>query len=191
MRLLGSDEVERVPQTGAVGSVQRAEVRLPAAMLERIWQPEHLERLARSYWRHLSRVTLGLVRIVYAEDSRTAVLVSRRLPLLRFGAPRYETSADRGRVTWRIDRGLLVAREGRGEGFLRITVSRGAGAVSPEGEAILDVALEVRNFYPWLRGGGRFARLGARLYGQTQLRAHVLICNGFLRSLARFDLPPS
>ena len=63
--------------------------------------------------------------------------------------------------------------------------------MSPAGEAILDVALEVRNFYPWLRGGGRFARLGAWLYGQTQLRAHVLICNGFLRSLARFDLPDS
>ena len=33
--------------------------------------------------------------------------------------------------------------------------------------------------------------IGAWLYGQTQLRIHVLICNGFLRSLARLDLPPS
>ncbi len=38
---------------------------------------------------------------------------------------------------------------------------------------------------------GRFARFGAWLYGQTQLRIHVLVCNAFLRSLARLDLPPS
>jgi hypothetical protein len=189
VRLLGSDEVERVPQTGAVASLQQAEITLPAATLEQLWRPERLEQLARAYWRHLRRVTLGLVRVVYSERSRTAVLVSPRLPLLRFHAPEYETSSDRGRVTWRIDRGLLVAREGHDAGFLRITVSR-AGPVEPgAAEATLHVALEVRNFYPWLRGSGRFARLGAWLYGQTQLRAHVLICNGFLRSLARLDLP--
>ena len=49
----------------------------------------------------------------------------------------------------------------------------------------------MRNFYPWLRGSGRFARFGAWLYSQTQLRIHVLVCNGFLRSLAALDLPPS
>ena len=49
----------------------------------------------------------------------------------------------------------------------------------------------MKNFYPWLRGGGRFARFGAWFYGQTQLRIHVLVCNAFLRSLARLDLPPS
>ena len=59
------------------------------------------------------------------------------------------------------------------------------------GEETLAVRLEVRNFYPWLRGSGRFARLGAWIYGQTQLRIHVIVCNGFLRSLARLDLPPS
>ena len=47
------------------------------------------------------------------------------------------------------------------------------------------VRLEVRNFYPWLRGSGRFARFGAWLYGQTQLRIHRLVCNAFLRSLGR------
>ena len=89
---------------------------------------------------------------------------------------------------------MLVAREGRDQGgFLRIAVSRPPRpelAPKPESED-LDVRLEVRNFYPWLRGSGRFARFGAWLYGQTQLRLHVLICNGFLRSLARLDLPPS
>jgi hypothetical protein len=190
VRLLRSDEVERVPQTGAMKSLQEAEVTLPAAALKSIWQPEYLERLARSYWRHLRRVSLGLIRIVYTEDSRTAVLISERLPLLRFHAPEYETTADQGRVTWRIDRGLLVAREGRDDGFLRITVRRIEPAQPDAAAATLNVALEVRNFYPWIRGSGRFARFGAWLYGQTQLRVHVLICNGFLRSLARLDLAP-
>ena len=118
------------------------------------------------------------------------MLISKRLPLLRFRAPEYETTDDSGCVTWRIDRGLLVASAGRGEGFLRIRVARGAGS-EDAGTETVRVRLEVRNFYPWLRGGGRFARFGAWLYGQTQLRIHVLVCNAFLRSLARLDLPPS
>jgi hypothetical protein len=65
------------------------------------------------------------------------------------------------------------------------------GSAADAGTETVRVRLEVRNFYPWLRGGGRFARFGAWLYGQTQLRIHVLVCNAFLRSLARLDLPPS
>lgn len=165
-------------------------MKLPAAVLDEIWKPGYLERLARAYWLHITRVTLGLIRVAYTEDARTAVLVSERLPLLRFHAPEYETSADQGRVTWRIDRGLLVAGEGHDEGFLRITARRLRSAEPEASEATLHVAMEVRNFYPWIRGSGRFARLGAWLYGQTQLRVHVRICNGFLRSLARLELPP-
>jgi hypothetical protein len=190
VRLISAEETERVSQTGAVGSVQEAEVTLPSAVLERLWSPEYLERLARAYWRHLTRATLGLVKIAYEPGSRAAVLVSRRLPLLRFRAPSYETSADEGCVTWQIERGLLVASEGRDNGFLRIRVRRRRDP-RPVEEATVEVRLEVRNFYPWLRGSGRFARFGAWLYGQTQLRIHVLVCNAFLRSLARLDLPRS
>ena len=179
-----------MPRSGAVGSIQEAELTLPAALLEQLWKPEYLERLARAYWRHLSRATLGLIRVVYGESSRTVVLLSRHLPLLRFHAPDYEAASGRASVTWRIERGLLVARDGRDKGFLRIAVRRlPAGERDPE--ATVAVALEVRNFYPWLRGAGRFARLGAWLYGQTQFRIHVLVCNAFLRSLGRLDLPPS
>jgi hypothetical protein len=184
VRLIRRGESERVPTTGAVASVQEAEIKLPAELLDSLWSPEYLERLARSYWRYLNRVTLGLVRVVYGPDYRAVVLLSRRLPLLRFQAPEYETGPGWGQVTWTIERGLLVAREGRGAGFLRIKVTR-------RDEETVCVGLEVRNFYPWLRGSGRFARLGAWLYAQTQLRIHVLVCNGFLRSLARLDLPPS
>ena len=197
VRLIEAEESERVPQTGAVASVQEAEVTLPAAVLDAFWRPEYLERLARAYWRHVSRATLGLIRIVYGEDYRAAVLLSPRLPLLRFSAPEYQASADQGVVTWGIERGLLVAGEGRGNGFLRIRVRRGdvdephGNGAGGSGLARLNVRLEVRNFYPWLRGSGRFARFGAWLYAQTQLRIHVLVCNAFLRSLARLDLPPS
>lgn len=191
VRLVRAEEAERVPETGAVSSVQEAEVTMPRELLERMWRPEYLERLARSYWRWLSYVTLGLIRVVYAEQSRTAVLLTKRLPLLSFHAPRYETDAGLGCVTWPIERGLLVAREGReGNGFLRIRVERREDGGEAD-EVTLKVRVEVRNFYPWLRGSGRFARLGAWLYGQTQLRIHVLVCNGFLRSLGKLDLPPS
>ena len=191
VRLIESGETERVPETGAVASVQEAEVTIPADLVASLWKPEYLERLARAYWAWLTRVTLGLIRVVYASDSRQVVLLSRHLPLLTFHAPEYETRAEGGQVTWAIARGLLVAREARdGEGFLRIAVAR-CGPTPSGSEETLRIRLEVRNFYPWLRGGGRFARFGAWLYGQTQLRIHVLVCNAFLRSLGRLELPPS
>jgi len=179
---------EQVPQSGAASSAQRAEIELPAQELAELWKPEHLERLARAYWAYLNRISLRLLRVVYEPDARTVVLLSRRLPLLRFHAPDYETATERASVTWRIDRGLLVAREGRGRGFLRIGVRR---LGEDGGRSRLEVTSEVRNFYPWLRGGGRFARFGTWIYSQTQLRIHVLVTHGFLRSLARLDLPPS
>jgi hypothetical protein len=91
-------------------------------------------------------------------------------------------------VVWRIERGLLVARAGRGSGMLRIVVS----SDEPEGQtANVRVRTEVANFYPFIRGSGVFARLGTRVYNATQLRIHVWITKGFLRSLERLDLPPS
>ena len=195
VRLIRAEEDVRVPATGAVGSIQEAEVTMPGELVEQLWKPEYLERLARSYWRHLNRATLGLIRIVYTENARAAVLITRRLPLLTFHAPEYEASAVQGCVTWRIARGLLVSKQGRDGGYLRIKVERTRPRAESEtgvvSEEVLSVHLEVKNFYPLLRGGGSFARFGAWLYAQTQLRIHVLLCNAFLRSLARLDLPPS
>jgi hypothetical protein len=191
VRIVASRESERAPETGAVASVQEAEVTLDRKQLDELWSPEHLERLARAYWRWISRVTLSLVRVVYEPDSRSVVLLSRRLPLLEFGLPEYDLASDHGCVTWRIQRGVLVARQGREQGFLRIAVHRAEGVPDSSAMETVRVRVEVRNFYPWLRGSGWFARWGAWLYSQTQLRLHVLICNGFLRSLAQLDLPPS
>lgn len=177
---------------GAVTSGQEADVALPREELERLWTPESLERLAATYWRFLERVSLGLLRVLYTPQAREVVLVRRPFVLLRFHAPEYETSSERGSVTWRIERGLLVIPRGRGEGFLRISVER--QLPPPPQEARLEtvtVRSEVANFYPMIAGTGRFSRIGRIVYRATQLRLHVIITNAFLRSLARLDLVAS
>jgi len=95
-----------------------------------------------------------------------------------------------GQVEWRIERGLLVSAAGRGEGYLRIQARAGEPAAG-KGDVLVRISAEVANFYPFLRGGGWFAQLGARFYNVTQLRIHVWVTYGFLRSLARLDLPTS
>ncbi len=189
IRLLPEAHAPVDPQ-GPAGSVQEAEAIVPGELLERLWRTAYLERLAHAYWRHLRRISLGLIRVLYAPDSRSIVLVHRRLVLLRFRRPRYDTGLGFGQVTWPIERGLLVAKRGRGH--LRISVRRVEPAPGEtEGRIRIRIRAEVRNFYPLLRGAGRFARLGARIYAATQLRIHVLVTRGFLRSLSRLDLPPS
>ena len=178
---------------GGVTTRQEADVALPRQELERLWTPEYLERLARTYWRFLERVSLGLLRVRYTPETREVVLIRRPLVLLRFRAPEYDVAADRGSVTWRIERGLLVIPRGRGKGALRISVQRrdppGEEAASPE--AHVTVRSEVVSFYPMIAGSGWFSRIGRVIYRATQLRLHVIVTNAFLRSLARLDLVPS
>jgi hypothetical protein len=167
---------------GAVRSIQAANVDMPTSELDAIWTPEHLERLARTYWKYLSRVTLGLIRVVYSEDERAVVLLRRPFVLLRFGAPEYEVSGDRGIVRWYIQDGLLVAR--RNQGFLEIDVRRLESDRPGYGRAHVEV--EVSNFYPAI------AHFIARwFYAQTQSRIHVLVTHGFLKSLAKLELEES
>jgi hypothetical protein len=177
--------------TGAVRSVQTAEVLLDESALRGMWSPEYLERLARTYWRFLTRVTLGLIRVRYTEQERSVVLIVSPLKLLTFAAPEYEMDPSRGLVRWRIVRGLLVARRGRdGGGYLQIEVRRdpaGAGRPGEDSSRVrLRVEVEVANFYPSIA-----TRLSRRLYTATQSRLHVLITRRFLRSLARLDLAES
>ena len=187
VRLVEVPQSEAEPD-GAVTSKQVAEVTLPRAALDELWTPEYLERLARTYWRFLTRLFLGLLRVVYLPDARLIVFLTRPFVLLRFHAPEYEVESDKGTVTWRIAKGLLVAPNGRGKGFLRLTVSR---KEERGDEAIVEVSSEVANFYPIIQGWGRFARFGRHLYRVTQLKLHVIVTNSFLRSLARLDLPRS
>ncbi|HEX3238588.1 MAG TPA: hypothetical protein VHR18_00445 [Solirubrobacterales bacterium] len=178
-----TDETSTDPKTGAVTSRQGADIILPATAAAELWKPANLERLARTYWSTMRRFTLGLTHVHYSESERSVVLLIPQLPLLTFQAPEYDLESDRGVVRWRIDRGVLVSKRGRGgDGYLKIEVERHA---EPDPERTrLHVAVEVANYYPALSGFGRW------LYANTQSRIHVLACNFFLRRLVRRDLSP-
>jgi hypothetical protein len=171
--------------SGAVRSIQAADITMPHGDLIEIWDATHLERLARTYWKYLSRVTLGLIRVEYTDTERAVVLLHRPLVLLRFKAPDYTLTDGRGIVRWTIRDGILVARPGRsGEGYLEIDVKR-CPSDEPGFEKV-HVEVEVANFYPAL------ATWVARwFYANTQSRIHVLVTHGFLRSLARLELEQS
>ena len=179
------DATSMDPRTGAVRSVQSAEVVLPADRIDALWSPLYLERLARTYWRFLTRVTFGVVRVFYTDRERAVCLLVRRFPLLTFHAPEYEMDASRGVVRWRIASGVLVARRGReGDGYLEIDVER-RPADAPD-QVIVHVEVEVANFFPAIA-----STVGRWFYSATQSRIHVLITHGFLHSLARLDLAQS
>jgi hypothetical protein len=172
-------------ERGGVRSIQAADVTLPSELLAAVWSPVHLERLARTYWKYLSRVSLGLFRVVYTPTERVVVLAFRPFVLLRFYAPEYQMDRDRGVVRWRIRDGLLVADQGKGgDGYLEIVVRRLPEA-SP-GFATVHVTVEIASFYPAIAVW--FARW---FYANTQSRIHVLVTHGFLRSLASLKLEPS
>src|SRR5205085_8295489 len=169
---------------GTVRSVQSAELTMPRGQLDRLWTAPNLENLARTYWRFLSRVTLGMIRVVYGEDERSVVLLTKPFTLLRFEAPEYVFERDHGNVRWRIRDGLLVARSGRGSGFLALDVRRDNCAV--DGPVELRIEVEVANFYPAIAVG-----FSMPVYEATQSSIHVLVTHAFLRSLANLDLAKS
>ena len=175
---------------GSVTSRNIADITVPETELQRIWKTEYLERLARTYWRFLTRVSLGLIRVCYGPDSREIVLLTKPFVLLRFFAPEYDTDADRGTVTWRINKGFLVAPQGRGKGYLRISVERMDDPDTP-GEIELRVFSEVANFYPLLAGWGWWKRIGGVIYRFTQYTIHNVVTNAFFNSLASLDLEES
>jgi hypothetical protein len=172
-------------ETGAVRSLQSAVLTLPVEELDLIWTPPYLERLARTYWRFLSRATLGLIHVDYSERQRSIVLLTQPLRLLTFHAPEYEMDRHHGLVRWGIARGLLVAKRGRDDGgYLQIEVRRDPD--ERDGQVKLQVSVEVSNFYPALASW-----LPRRFYDITQSRIHVIVTNRFLRSLQRLDLAES
>jgi hypothetical protein len=170
---------------GAVRSIQGADLTLPEDELERLWTPESLERLARTYWRFLTRATLGIIRVRYTERERFVCVIGRPFVLLSFQAPEYEMNDERGIVRWRIESGVLVSKRGRGgKGYLEIDVSR-CPSDAP-GRAMLHIEVEVANFYPTIASS-----IGTWVYKNTQSRIHVIVTHGFLRSLANLNLAES
>jgi hypothetical protein len=169
-------------ERGAVRSIQAANVDMPEQELQALWKPMNLERLARTYWKYLSRVTFGIIRVTYTEDERAVVLIGHPLVLLRFCAPEYDFSSRRGIVQWRIQDGLLVSK--RNEGYLEIDVKRMQS--DRQGYGRVHVEVEVANFYPTIA-----AWVARWFYVNTQSRVHVLVTHGFLRSLAKLELEES
>jgi hypothetical protein len=166
---------------GAVRSVQGADLDMPHDAVEEIWSAVMLERLARTYWWFLSRVTLGIIRVRYSADGRAVCVFGPPLVLLRFHPPEYKLSENRGVVRWNIRSGLLVAK--KDAGYLEIDVERRPS--DREGYERAHVEVEVASFYPAL------ARPFRWFYVNTQSRIHVLVTYGFLRRLARLDLEES
>jgi hypothetical protein len=173
-----------IARDGAVRSAQLAELTLAEADWQRMWNATNLENLARTYWRFLTRVTLGLIRVVYGENERSVVFLTRPFTLLRFDAPEYVLDRDHGSVRWQIRDGLLVARAGRGRGFLALAVTLLEN--DGNGRVKLLIEVEVANFYPAIASG-----FSVPVYEVTQSAIHVLVTHAFLRSLARLDLAKS
>lgn len=177
-----TDDTAIDAKTGAVRSLQGADIIVEEQALQGLWNPEHLERLARTYWKSLTVFTVGICRVGYSEDERWVYAIHPKIRLLTMQRPEYEMSENRGIVRWRIEKGLLVAANGRGgDGYLEIDVCR---FDYPDwNKARIHVEIEVANFYPQIA-----SKLGRWLYTNTQSRIHVIACHFFLRQLAKRDL---
>lgn len=171
-----------IDSRGAVRSVQSADIQINAQRLDELWTPKSLEGLAHTYWRFLTRCTFGLIRIQYTDKERFVVLICRPFVLLVFRKPEYQMDDRRGIVRWRIERGLLVAAPGvGGDGYLEIDVARRSEAQS--GTSTLHVDVEIANYFPQVA-----VFFSQFVYAATQSKIHVLVCYGFLRSIARGDI---
>jgi len=175
-----------VAKGGAVRSVQSVELGVSPEDLERLWSPTNLENLGRTYWRFLSKVTLGVIRVIYGQHSRSVVFLTKPFTLLRFEPPEYVLEPEHGKIVWRIRDGLLVARNGRGSGYLALDVRREAPSAQANGQAKLRIEVEVANFYPAIAVG-----FSMPVYEATQSSIHVLVTQAFLRSLATLQLEES
>ena len=116
---------------------------------------------------------------------RSVVLVWRRLVLLRFREPRVRHRArlraghlaDRARASWSPERraAATCASTCAASSPTRTTREEASASAS---------ARRSRTSIRSCAAAGWFARIGAFFYSQTQLRIHVLVTRGFLRSLA-------
>ncbi len=177
---------EAASRQGPTGSVHEAELSLPGGSLSAVLSGAFMERIAGAYWRFLARISLGLLRVRSDPGHQSLLVVASPLELLRFRTPVYRQGPGWAEVVWGIERGLLVSREGRGRGSLRIRIqelaNRGEGA-----RARLLMRMEVSGYYPRCRGRGWFAPVGAWLYARTQARLHRRVLRGFMRSLGRLE----
>jgi hypothetical protein len=182
---------EKAPAHGPVGSVHEAELLVAEQDVERVISAEVLSQVSDAYWRFLGRISLGLLRKHAEPGHESLVVVLRQAALLRLDAPTYREDSENASVTWPIDRGLLVAREGWGRGSLAISLRRAARDPRRSGDARVLMRMEVVGYYPRCRGHGRFTPVGTWIYANTQAQIHRFVLRGFMRSLAGLELPPA
>ena len=181
VRLLPEDAY-RVPAAGPVESTNKAELLVPDPA-SGAPGPEEIEELGRGYWRFVAGHSLGLIRMSEDQEGRVGLFLrATGLNLLRFDPPHCEPEDGGASLTWPIAGGVLALRGEDGGGFLRFeleTTEAGPGSTT------LRAAMEVRGFYPLLRGRGRLAPVGARFYSLTQRVVHRAMTRAYLRSLGR------
>ena len=175
------------PATEAVTSIQKADLSIDREALQEIWTPRHLERLARTYWRFLSRVTLGLIHVPYTEGERSVVFLARAAAAAHLPGPGIRD----GRLPRAGPLGHLQGPAGLQAGARRRRLPADRGAPPAGGRRAgprtrLHVEVAVVNFYPSIASG-----LSRTIYNITQSRIHVVVTYGFLRSLTRLDLAES
>ena len=129
--------------------------------------------------------TLGIIRVKYTRDERFVCCSAGRSCCSRFQAPEYEMDATRGIVRWRIERGVLVSRRGRGA---TATSRSTCSAVRGRRPTAAPRCTSRSRSRTSIRRSPRDQPLGVP---NTQSRIHVLVTYGFLRSLAHLDLAES
>ena len=173
-------EAGRRGHPAARGARADLDARVPRAAGAHLLALPHA-RLARPAARALHA---GLARDRRSSRGRSCCCASSR--------PSTRSSADRGTVTWRIDKGLLVAPPGRGKGFLRISVERAPDDDGSDGEVAPCASARRSRTSIRCSPAGAGSRGSARTSTAiTQLRIHVIVTHAFLRSLARLDLAES
>ena len=154
-----------------------------ASELEEIWTPMYLERLARTYWRYLSRVTLGLIRVDYTDASAASCCCAARSCCCASTRPSTRSTRDRGIVRWRIARRRCSsparARRRRLPGDRRPPLPGGRARARRR----IHVEVEVANFYPAI------ADLARALVLRAHAVAHPRARHPRLPALARAARP--
>jgi hypothetical protein len=149
---------------GAVESEQRVALERPVVE----FSTSGAERLGRTYWREVRRLTGSLVRPRERGDSLELRLIGNGPVLLRLGRPTVEATETRASCSYPIEGGLLASRAA-GE----ITFEQTAGSMRST----------IRGFFPRLAAREGKADWTGALYNQLQSRAHVAISRRYFQRL--------
>jgi hypothetical protein len=154
---------------GAVESEQRVVVARPVVA----FSAAGAERLGSTYWREVEGVTRRLVRARERNGSIELLVAGKGPPLLRFGPPTMETTADLVACTYPIQGGLLARRPAGEIAFAQV------GGARPM------LRSTITGFYPRLAAREGKSDWTGGLYSLVQSRIHVAVSRRyFVRLIA-------